>query len=290
MFEPTTTASSVPDEFDHLRTVVFYDECDLRMWSRRLGVDHRTAYAAFGLTVLANFIQGLAKRLEFFAEDFRNADASDGYVLELLDLAEGEVGYREGRNNDNKYGQWYGVNHDAWCAMFVSWVFAASGHPLPVIDGKMGFAKVKNIFTWARKNRRLVKRPKAGDIFVIAHGPQKGHTGIVKSVNADGTITTLEGNTNMRGSRSGDGVYERIRTVASINAGFVRINGVIDDNDLWVGPGWFRGVGRSQRIAKKRQTKREKNHGKVTGSKRRTRKQPLHKRRAPRVRRLHSTA
>ena len=36
-----------------------------------------------------------------------------------------------------------------------------------------------------------------------------------------GEIGTIEGNTNDRGSREGDGVYQKTRTIGSINVGFI---------------------------------------------------------------------
>lgn len=40
---------------------------------------------------------------------------------EFLEIARSQIGYHEGYNNDTKYGKWYGLNHEPWCAMFVSW-------------------------------------------------------------------------------------------------------------------------------------------------------------------------
>ena len=42
----------------------------------------------------------------------------------VIDAAQNEVGYQETGNNDTKYGKWYGLNNQPWCAMFVSWCFA----------------------------------------------------------------------------------------------------------------------------------------------------------------------
>ena len=59
-----------------------------------------------------------------------------------------------------------------------------------------------------------------GAIFIVDHGGGKGHTGLVTQVLA-GEVGTIEGNTNSRGSREGDGVYDKTRTIASINVGFI---------------------------------------------------------------------
>jgi hypothetical protein len=37
--------------------------------------------------------------------------------------AEVDAKYKEGVNNDTKYGKWYGLNNQPWCAMYVSWCF-----------------------------------------------------------------------------------------------------------------------------------------------------------------------
>jgi surface antigen len=43
-------------------------------------------------------------------------------------------------------------------------------------------------------------------VFVLDHGHGLGHVGIVEAVVGDGTIVTVEGNTNAEGSREGDRV------------------------------------------------------------------------------------
>ena len=42
----------------------------------------------------------------------------------VIKTAEAELGYREGKNNDNKYGKWYGLNWVSWCCIFVVWIFS----------------------------------------------------------------------------------------------------------------------------------------------------------------------
>lgn len=42
----------------------------------------------------------------------------------IIATALAEVGYREGRNNNNKYGRWFGQNYVSWCCIFICWVFA----------------------------------------------------------------------------------------------------------------------------------------------------------------------
>lgn len=43
------------------------------------------------------------------------------YVQWLLEVAAGEVGYREGEHGWNKYGDWAGDPYSQWCAEFLCW-------------------------------------------------------------------------------------------------------------------------------------------------------------------------
>jgi CHAP domain len=145
-------------------------------------------------------------------------------VQALLRVAASQIGVREQRTNRTKYGRWYGMNGQAWCAMFVSWVGAHAGVSLPRINSFRGFSGVVSARNFARKNNLLTKTPRAGSVFLIIGRNGKGHTGLVESVNwARRTITTIEGNTNASGSRNGDGVYRRTRKISSINGGFMLI-------------------------------------------------------------------
>jgi CHAP domain len=145
-------------------------------------------------------------------------------VRALLRLAASQIGVKEQRTNRTKYGRWYGMNGQAWCAMFVSWVGAHAGVWMPKINSNRGFAAVVSARSFARKHNLLTTKPRVGSVFLIIGRNGKGHTGLVESINwARRTITTIEGNTNAGGSRNGDGVYRRTRKISSINGGFMLI-------------------------------------------------------------------
>ena len=60
-------------------------------------------------------------------------------IESVIRRAEAELGYKEGRNNNNKYGKWFGMNNVSWCCIFVVYCFAhALGEtkPLPKPTGK----------------------------------------------------------------------------------------------------------------------------------------------------------
>jgi len=114
---------------------------------------------------------------------------------EVAALARKQVGIHERGENLTKYGAWYGLDGNAWCAMFVSWVYARSGHPLPALQGAKGFAGVRAGAEALRRQGRLHRTPLTGDIYLHRGATwESDHTGIVVEVRDDGTFVTVEGN------------------------------------------------------------------------------------------------
>jgi hypothetical protein len=103
----------------------------------------------------------------------------------------------EGYNNDSKYGDWWGISHGEWCAMFVSWCANEAGITTTIIPKYASVALGREWF----EQRGLFKykeeyQPKKGDlIFFLSSGAS--HTGIVVSSDAT-TVYTIEGNTSDR--------------------------------------------------------------------------------------------
>ena len=136
----------------------------------------------------------------------------------VVDIAKSQLGYQEGPNNDSKYGKWYGLNNQSWCAMFVSWCFNEVGLLSKVLaQGKKGFASCDVGLKWFARNNKLVPvgKAEAGDIafFQFDADAQPDHVGIVAS-NDGKNLFCYEGNTSSGkgGSQSnGDGVYLRKR-------------------------------------------------------------------------------
>src|SRR4051795_12597955 len=84
-----------------------------------------------------------------------------------------------------------------WCAYFVSYVARRAGAPIGA--GGSGIGYVPYIRAWAKQTKRWKATPRAGDLITF---PQ--HVGIVESVYANHTLTTIEGN-------SGNAVRRRWR-------------------------------------------------------------------------------
>ena len=48
-------------------------------------------------------------------------------ALDVLNVARSQIGFHEGANNENPYGDWYGIPSAPYCAMGLSWCFAQVG-------------------------------------------------------------------------------------------------------------------------------------------------------------------
>jgi hypothetical protein len=87
-----------------------------------------------------------------------------------------------------------------WCAYFTSWAAAQAGVPLG--EAGQGFGSVSALYGWAQRTGRATPagpgvQPNPGDL--IVWGGE--HIGIVESVDPDGSIHTIEGNSSNAVSR-----------------------------------------------------------------------------------------
>lgn len=143
------------------------------------------------------------------------ASTEDEQRQKILDIAAGEVGTLESGGNNKgdvtKYPEAFGRRAEKYCADFVSWVCTQAGIPLDQYNCET----LKNAMEDQGKFK--TSDPKPGDlVFFDWDGDGTAdHVGIVKSVNADGTLTTIEGNTG-DGHGGPEGVHERTRSTDSV--------------------------------------------------------------------------
>ena len=75
----------------------------------------------------------------------------------LIEVAKAEIGYTETGNNDTKYGEWYGLNNQAWCAMFVSWCYDKAGLGNNIkSQSKKGFASCAHGLKFFAESNKLI--------------------------------------------------------------------------------------------------------------------------------------
>ena len=141
-------------------------------------------------------------------------------ALDIVNTAQKQVGFVEGTNNDNPYGTWYEMNHEPYCAMFVSWVFAENNlSNLVAAQTTKGFAYCPAGLSWFQREGRIVDKysGQPGDIvfYSFAGNGQADHVEIIVNASKDG-ITTVGGNTSpdhalTASQANGNGVYLRHR-------------------------------------------------------------------------------
>lgn len=142
---------------------------------------------------------------------------------QVIAEAKKHIGYVEGKNKDNIFGQWYGLNHTAWCAEFVSYCIAKAGG-VSLIKGAQndrGFAScgagIK--FFKAKKAWFKVEFAKPGDLcfFDWDHDGEQDHVGIVVSNDPKTkTLKTIEGNTSDTNHSNGGTVQAKTRNYSVI--------------------------------------------------------------------------
>jgi hypothetical protein len=147
--------------------------------------------------------------------------AGTGVGARIVSAAAGEVGQAEqppGSNNSPRIAQYRAATAGnpgpgPWCAYFVSWAARQAGAPLG--DQGQGFGSVDALYAWAQRSGRAYtlsggRTPQPGDLIVFHE-----HIGIVESVDGNGQIHTIEGN-------SSDQVARRVHAPSDA-VGFVHV-------------------------------------------------------------------
>lgn len=124
-------------------------------------------------------------------------------IEKLVNVAKYELeqGFQEDNaNNITPYGQWYGLNGQAWCAMFVSFCAYQAG----IIDTLVPrYSWCPSGATWYKNRNRYHNAnsgyiPKVGDIIFFYNNAlgRVAHTGIVTGGD-ENHVMTIEGNTSI---------------------------------------------------------------------------------------------
>ena len=87
----------------------------------------------------------------------------------IINVAAAEVGTKESPPDSNltKYGAWFGLNGEKWCAIFVSWVYAHAGYPLGDIDTNRGYSSCQSGYEHWKLTGELTDDPQMGDIVLF---------------------------------------------------------------------------------------------------------------------------
>lgn len=144
----------------------------------------------------------------------------------IIELAKSYIGTKEypaGSNNVIFNTHYYGRNVSGsdypWCCSFVWDIFRMAGAPELFYDGR-NTAYCPNVVSWGERNGLTVHKSVAapGDIvlFDFNSNGSADHIGIIESRNANGTYTTIEGNTSLSSDDNGGAVMRRTRYQSQI--------------------------------------------------------------------------
>jgi hypothetical protein len=104
-----------------------------------------------------------------------------------------------------------------WCAAFVTWCVLEAAKRLGPLRFK-GSASVATLL--ARNHELITPDPEPGCVFIHLRTDGKGHTGFVTAIVPGVGFTSVEGNTDRNGSRTGGQVLHQSRPHAYANAYF----------------------------------------------------------------------
>jgi peptidoglycan DL-endopeptidase CwlO len=114
-----------------------------------------------------------------------------GTANKIKKIAESQIGYHEGPNNQNKYGP-----TGFWCSNFTTWVWRKAGVDIPTLPF------TGDVYHWGQDHglaygKHNLDAAKPGDVLIFGTGPENTntstHIGIVESRHGN-EVTLIEGN------------------------------------------------------------------------------------------------
>lgn len=135
------------------------------------------------------------------------------------------LGYVESGNNHTIFGEWYGMDYQPWCAMFVThcYVIGAGGSPSFVRGSRYSYVPyVVNDAKAGRYGLKTTRDPIPGDLvcFDWQSDGLPDHIGIFENGSAS-SFEAIEGNTSPADNSNGGQVMRRQRSGSGVT--FVRV-------------------------------------------------------------------
>ena len=137
----------------------------------------------------------------------------------VLAAAAREIGYREGKNKHNKFGEWFGMDNQPWCVIFAAaWCYNQAGIVGDIVGRKYaegGLYSCSQTLNWYKEHQPecITDNPVRGCL-VIFDFPDTvyatDHMGLFVS-KTDYKITTIDGNTSNVSQGNGGWVEQRQR-------------------------------------------------------------------------------
>lgn len=150
-----------------------------------------------------------------------------------LDGAIRHVGVKESPpgSNHTKFGSWYGVDYQPWCAIFVTYCFEEEAGGSPSFKKGSAYAYVPYVVSDARNQRNglsVTSSPVAGDLVCFDWGRDRtyDHIGLFDAWvpgKVGSSFTAVEGNTGPADYSNGGAVMRTTRSLGGIGVTFVRV-------------------------------------------------------------------
>jgi len=147
-----------------------------------------------------------------------------------LEGAIGHLGTKESPagSNDTKFGEWYGVNYQPWCAIFCTYCYEVDAGGSPSFTKGVNYAYCPYVVSDARNGRNGLSIPSSvmpGDLVVYdwAYDGTYDHIGIFEAWVGGSTFTAIEGNTSTSDNSNGGEVQRRQRSTTGQATTFVRV-------------------------------------------------------------------
>lgn len=148
----------------------------------------------------------------------------------ILAIATREIGYHEDRYKHNKYGEWYGLDGQPWCMIFVQWCYAQAWLSLPYKTASCGV-----LLNWYKMHARacVTDKPVPGCIviFDFPGGAATDHTGLFVN-RTDTEITTIDGNTSGTNQANGGWVQQKTRRLSYAKPTFIVPEALTRENHM----------------------------------------------------------
>jgi CHAP domain len=129
--------------------------------------------------------------------------------------------------NQNRYGEWYGMNGVPWCAIFVTWCDQMTDAPSRSFACGSRYSYVPYIVSDARLGKNglaLTSSPRPGDLVCYdwSSDGEHDHVGIFES-GSPSSFDAIEGNTSTSDNSNGGQVMRRARRSSDGSILFVRV-------------------------------------------------------------------
>jgi surface antigen len=143
--------------------------------------------------------------------------AAPATVGQTLDFFRSQLGAHEDppQSNCQKYSHFWKAPCQAWCADCTCYVLKHGN----VLDVSYS-AYTPTLAAGFKKAGRWGSTPKPGAVVFFDFIGRISHVGIVESVRGDGSIVTLEGNTDEAGGRTGGKVMRHVRKSSIVGYGY----------------------------------------------------------------------